>query len=85
MLNIITSFLIAAAVQTSPAQECGLCACDFDGNGSITQADLVEFLGFYGATDPALRANADINCDGVTTISDYMEFLVFYGQENIDC
>ena len=66
---------------------------DFNGDGAVSVADLLEFLSFFGVSDPDIPTytitngngataviSADIDGDGTVAVSDLLQFLTVFGQ-----
>lgn len=51
------------------------CLSDFNGDGTLDIADLLDFLDAYGSDD----LSADMNEDGEVDIQDFLSFIDWYG------
>lgn len=63
--------------QIEPSEEGG-CPADFNGDGSISVADLLVLLGDFGCTS---NCSADLNGDGVVNVGDLLGFLGVFGED----
>ena len=55
---------------------------DFDGNGTVSFADFLAFVGGYGKTPEAegYSAHLDVNGDGLISFQDFLIFASHYGE-----
>lgn len=75
--TLFSTFAALAFLMAPVASAGDLATCDFDGDGSITEADVEVIKSIYGAKegDEDFNPDADLDGDGLVFASDLAAFI----------